>query len=514
VTADGVGIDPSFIEGFDRLYGSSPVAVGLVELRSGVSEVVRANRALEQLFDVSPLAGRFLGDFTDAAEVLDDEPARDRLVSGRLDVVGRVKRYRRESGESFEVQLFATTIQRRPGRDLVLAVYTDALEWVRGYRNRTELVAVLGDIRTALLRADTDSALLELICRSVGDLLRIDHAGILALDEPDSLRLAAVDRGPEDPTIGRRYPVTGGEYDEVINARRTQQHAVPAGSLARFADHLPESVDVTRPMFVAVSPLLFSGRALGALAVRRASGPFEEVELELLEAYAREVGESIGLAELRADQERLRMLEVREEIGRNLHDEVTQDLIAVRLGLVHLARRVADAGVRAELERSLLDLDDATRRLRDVVAGLDQTTTADDFSDVLRSITGSKAERAQIDWGVTVHGPVGRLRDDERAELLRVVNEAVSNVVRHARAGRVDVYLTVFDAWVVLVVDDDGVGFAVTTGRQSGLANLQVRADHRRGGCTIIERPEGGTRLRWTIPLGDPVPAEVDGLDP
>ncbi len=303
----------------------------------------------------------------------------------------------------------------------------------------------------------------------------------------------------------------GVRWDQVIDARQTCQYEIDAPLLERFADDLPATVDLTRPLFVAVMPLLSSGRTLGALGIGRASHGYSDDELDLLEAYAREVGESFGLAELRRDGERLRLLEVREEIGRNLHDEVTQDLIAVRLGLLHTVPQVDDAAVRAQLERSLADLGEATRRLRDVIAGLDETTTAADFTDVLRSITSSKAERARVDWDVEVAGSIGRLRDDERAELLRVVNEAVSNVVRHARASHVGVHLTVFDAWVVLIVVDDGVGIGSAAGRRSGLTNLQARADARHGGFAVVDGQEGGARLRWWIPLGDPAPPEVAG---
>ena len=431
-----------------------------------------------------------------------------------MDAYGRAKRYRRADGASIDVQVFGVVLQPEGDRHFALGVFQPAPESLRrGYRTESQLAMVLSDIQAALLRGDADSAVLELICRSACRLLEVDHAGVLMLEDPDTLRLAAVDRGPEFQTVGRRYPVQSAEYGPVINARQTCQYEVPADVLEQIRDDLPASLDVTRPLFVALTPMLASGRTLGALAVRRSTGPYGELELEVLETFGREVGESFALAELRADRERLSVLEAREQIARNLHDEVTQDLIAVRLGLVHLVPRVSDPELHAELDRSLQDLDDATRRLRDVIAGLDRTTSAGDFVDVLRSITGSKAARAQIDWGVTVAGSVARLRDDERAELLRVVNEAVSNVVRHARASRVDVDLAVSDGEVTVTVDDDGVGLATPSGRQSGVANLRARADARRGRCELVDRPGGGARLQWRIPLESAPSAPGSGSD-
>lgn len=502
------------LDAFDRICGRSPVALAVVDLTAEATAVVLANPKMEELFG-APLAGRTLAEFSAPDQLLDDVPVRARVVEGRSNVYERAKRYRRADGELMDLHVFGALFGRVRDRHIGFGIFTHAAEWSRrGYRAQPLLEMVLSDIRAALLRGDDEAAVLELVCQSAARVIDIDHAGVLALDEPDTLRLAAVSRGPEDPTIGRRYPVTGGDYDQVINARRTHQYEVPAETLAAYAEHLPESVDPTRPMFVAVTPMLSSGRTLGAVAVRRSSHAYEEIELELLEAFGREVGESLALASLREDQERLRMLEVREQIARNLHDEVTQDLIAVRLGLVHLVPHVEDSALREGLERTLVDLDDATRRLRDVVAGLDETTSADDFVAVLRSITSSKAERAVIDWGVDVEGPIGRLRDDERAELLRVVNEAVSNVVRHAHATRVDVRLAVGDASVRLTVDDDGVGLAAVSGRHSGIANLQARADARRGSCGVGARPQGGTRLEWIIPLGEAAPRVAEAEDP
>jgi signal transduction histidine kinase len=489
-------------DGFARLCDPSPVAMAIVELRPETTTVLRANAAMEQLFGVSSLAGRTLGEFSDPEELLDDTPMRTRIIDGAVSAYGRSKRYRRADGTPIDVHVFGVVLQADPAQHYALGVFAHAPEWMRrGYHVQTQLPMVLSDVRAGLLRGDDEPTLLGAICRSACRLFAVDHASVLMLDDPDTLRLAAVDRGPDDPLVGQRFPVESEQYGPVIKAGRTHQYEIPPEALARYAEHLRPSLDVTRPLFIAITPMLSSGRTLGALAVRRDWGPFGDLELEMLETYAREVGESFALSELRADQERLRVLEIRERIARNLHDEVTQDLIAVRLGLVHLVPRVSDARLRAELDRSLRDLDDATRRLRDVVAGLDETTSADDFVDVLRSITSSKAARVRIEWNVTVVGPVARLRDDERAELLRVVNEAVSNVVRHAEASRVDVELAVSDDEVVVTVDDDGVGLKAASGRRSGVANLRARADARRGHCELIERREGGTRLRWGVPL-------------
>jgi signal transduction histidine kinase len=140
-------------------------------------------------------------------------------------------------------------------------------------------------------------------------------------------------------------------------------------------------------------------------------------------------------------------------------------------------------------------------RLRDVVAGLDGATTPEAFGDTLRSLAASRAERHGIGWSVDVDGALDAIGDDERAELLRVLNEAVSNVVRHADATQLDVTLSVTGDRIRLVVEDDGIGpDGASTAGGMGLRNLAARAERRGGACMVEARPDGGTRLVWWVP--------------
>jgi signal transduction histidine kinase len=86
-------------------------------------------------------------------------------------------------------------------------------------------------------------------------------------------------------------------------------------------------------------------------------------------------------------------------------------------------------------------------------------------------------------------------------ELLLASREALSNAARHARATRIDVSV---DAGrdLVLVVQDNGSGIADTTTRRSGLANLEKRAQALGGQLALGPGEDGGTRLRWSVPLG------------
>jgi signal transduction histidine kinase len=86
------------------------------------------------------------------------------------------------------------------------------------------------------------------------------------------------------------------------------------------------------------------------------------------------------------------------------------------------------------------------------------------------------------------------------AHVLAVLSEALSNVVRHAKAGAVEVRLAAAGEDVVLVVEDDGVGIGAPE-RRSGLVNMRRRAEQLGGSLVIDTGPGAGTRLEWRVPL-------------
>ena len=90
--------------------------------------------------------------------------------------------------------------------------------------------------------------------------------------------------------------------------------------------------------------------------------------------------------------------------------------------------------------------------------------------------------------------------DDVVEDAVAVVREALANVARHARAHDVVVRVEV-GSNLVVEVQDDGVGIPADVTRHSGLANLENRAARRDGTVVVRALPEGGTHLRWSVPL-------------
>ena len=222
----------------------------------------------------------------------------------------------------------------------------------------------------------------------------------------------------------------------------------------------------------------------------------------MADAFAEQAALALELAEARADQQRLGVLEDRDRIARDLHDHVIQRLFASALA-PGVVERSPDAMVREDLSQIVAELTGTIRQIRGTIfasPGLASLATS------LRRVVG--LHRAQISPGAGVPAgcpprrPTGhpggrRMVSDVEA----VVREALTNIGRHAEATAAAVHL-----------DVDSTRLARGGRRQrhrhqrprtlrSGLANLRARAEGRGGSLTVDKQAEGGFRLRWTIPI-------------
>lgn len=490
---------------FHGLIGPSPVPGALTATGPPGVVVIAANGAMERLLRRSDLVGADVSVLTDPTDLPPDFEVIERIRANQVDVLFRRRRYLCGDGTTVTVNASSVVADNRDGYSLHVAAFVEPgrTEWIQArIRQDDELNAALADVRAALLRGDSTDSVFGLICDCTRDLLRAESAGLLELDG-DFVQVRATDhhRPPGQTFGGRRWRVADDNFGAAMRSGRTARYKVPRARIEHAGGHVAPTVASDAEIHMAVAPVEATARPFGALVVRRALIGFTDTEIAVLEAFSAGVSDALTVAEARADLERLRVLEVRQEIARNLHDEVIQDLIGVRLGLVALVPAAEDLEVAARLRELRDELNEATIRLRDVVAGLDAALTPETFGDTLRSLTRSRAERHGIGWSVELVGTPDVVGDEARADLLRVLNEAVSNVVRHADATQVDVTLRIDGSGLRLTVEDDGVGperAATATGM--GLRNLRARAEGRGGGCSIGDRTDGGTRLEWWIP--------------
>jgi signal transduction histidine kinase len=208
-------------------------------------------------------------------------------------------------------------------------------------------------------------------------------------------------------------------------------------------------------------------------------------------------------ADLAAAERARGVADERERLAREIHDTLAQGFTSV----VMLAQAAAPLVDRdpAKAARQLELIEDVAREnlaeARALVAasapaGLDGAT----LPDAVRRVADRFAQETGIEVDTDV-APVTRLDRDREVVVLRAVQEALSNVRRHARAGRVAVRLVEDAQGTVVEVGDDGEGFAADRRHAGyGLAGMRARVGEVGGELDVASTPGGGTRLTVRLP--------------
>jgi signal transduction histidine kinase len=195
----------------------------------------------------------------------------------------------------------------------------------------------------------------------------------------------------------------------------------------------------------------------------------------------------------------------RRRISRELHDEFGQALTLLRLGLKSTAQLCSDNAAACQQLGDLLSLvDDMHVALRELTRRL--RPAALDESNLLEALS-----RLAVAWqnqtGIEADLEIGSLQTevspDLQAVIYRIVQEALTNVARHARAQHADIVVQQRDAELLVIVEDDGVGCPTPTAECSGmgLQGIQERLAPLGGSLDIETSPGQGTTLFVRIPL-------------
>lgn len=218
--------------------------------------------------------------------------------------------------------------------------------------------------------------------------------------------------------------------------------------------------------------------------------------------------EQLAGAERRAGQ-----LEERQRIARDIHDTLAQGFagIVVHLETAALERardpRVAVRHADAALTVARRSLEEARRMMG---AMLPEALDGRDLGDAVARVAGDWSSRTAVPCEAVVTGDARPLDRDVEVALLRVAQEALTNVWKHARATQVTVTLSYLDDVVLLDVRDDGVGTAVAdppTGAAGlGLAGMRARIEQLGGTFAVESAADEGTTVSASLPA---IPADT-----
>lgn len=253
-------------------------------------------------------------------------------------------------------------------------------------------------------------------------------------------------------------------------------------------------------------PIRLRGVVYGNLYLTdKANGEaFTDVDQELVVGLAAAAGVAIENARLHEQSRTAGLLDERERIARDLHDDVIQRLFATGLSLQAAAQMVKEPVAVERIMRAVDDLDASIRQVRATIFELHQrwATTQSVRSEIV-AICEESAKALGYKPVCVILGPIdSTISEPVRGHLLLCLREALSNVARHARSSAVRVEVAVRKGRVTLQVVDNGVGYAPTPGHpSSGLDNMLVRAESLGGRFSIAGGDLNGTLVVWEVPI-------------
>jgi len=300
----------------------------------------------------------------------------------------------------------------------------------------------------------------------------------------------------------------GGRIAAVVT-RRPEDESDVRRAMRRLPELLPH--DFTRPADLQVDgycmlavPLRSALAGRGAIVTfHRETGTVPGVaERDLFAGFAEQAGLALDRVRAIDDRADLAVVTDRERIARDLHDVVIQRLFATGLQLQALGRTSSDPTVTERLGAAVDALDLTIKDVRGTIFELhnhDSGSLRAQVREVVREYVGGLGFTPVL----RTTGPVDTaVPEHVRAHLLPVLREAVSNLVRHARATAAEIELVVRDDSLTLAVVDDGIGLPEPADVvESGLRNVRCRATQLGGSVDLTGRDPQGTVFCWRVPL-------------
>jgi signal transduction histidine kinase len=382
-----------------------------------------------------------------------------------------------------------------------------AIENARLYeeaRRRERSLTARNLVTTALLSGSDPVEALAVVAAQAREITDSALAVVALPHDGDGLLVEVADGAGSAKLRGLVLPLDGSLSGEAFRTGRLVVRAtLPADDplARRLAGRL-------RVGPVVAVPLRTAEASRGVFKVMRPAGtaPFDEAAQLMLEGFAGQASIALELASRRREAEQLLVYADRDRIARDLHDLVIQRLFASGMQLESALRLITDTRAAERVGRVIGDLDETIRDIRATIYALQKPRPDEAPGPRARLLGVAESAGQALGSPPAVHfdGPIDtQVATDVGEALVTVLGEALSNVVRHAKAGRVDVSVAARNGEVRLEVRDDGVGLP-EGGRRSGLANLERRATELGGSFQASAASQGGTRLVWRAPLHQP----------
>jgi signal transduction histidine kinase len=380
-------------------------------------------------------------------------------------------------------------------------LYEAATRWSRQLQS-------LNEVGNALATETDLMSLLDLVARRLRELVDARLVAVLLPAGEDELRIVAAAGEGAAGLLGETVTPSASKSGRVLERRRSER-----------VDSVIEDPEVDQELMRRLAarsglwvPLVARERLIGVIQVHDKLGSsdarFADDDLRLAETFAARAAVAVDLSERVARDALQRVVAAQElerrRLSRELHDETGQALTSILLGLKPLEEALANHPSRpavVELRELVVTALQDVRRLAVEL----RPKVLDDFGLVaaLERLSEAFTEQTGIRVEFTSAIPVDRLPGEIETALYRVVQESLTNIVKHAHAGRVSILLTRKPSSVAAVIEDDGEGFQTGSTRQGGfgLDGMRERLALLDGALQIESSEGSGTTVVAEVPL-------------
>jgi signal transduction histidine kinase len=378
-------------------------------------------------------------------------------------------------------------------------LYESATRWSRQLESLHDVVRSLaGEVEL--------QPLLKLVCGRLRELIGARLVLVALPTETGDLRIEAADGEAGGSIVGTLLRRDASKSARVLERRQSSR-------VDSLLDDPEVDQDEARRIGARTGlyvPLNARNEAVGIIALHDKLGRdarFSDEDLRLAEIFAARAAVAVSLSQRVARDTVRRVVEAQEterrRLALELHDETGQALTSILLGLKSVraasdAREAerAEADVRALVVQALQDVRALAVELR--------PSALDDFglAPALQRLAETFSDRSGIE-AIVETSLDGRLPSEIETTLYRVVQEALTNVVKHADATRVSIVVASQGSSAAVTIDDDGVGFdeATIRGDALGLLGMRERLALVGGTLAVESSPEAGTTLAARVPL-------------
>ncbi len=372
----------------------------------------------------------------------------------------------------------------------------------RRLAQKTASLKILYDVAASINQSDTLDALLLRFLRIFKEMVNGKTAIVRLVSRDGRMRLVGV--------IGLDNKVA--TEQELLPVQLCQcGKALTSGDLLCEHDAEACSRMNNRVMFSAEQievisvPLEYHDDTLGiyTIYVEQPGVSGREDIMELLTTIGSHLG--IAIAKQRSDEEahRLSIVEERTALAHELHDSLAQTLAGLRFQVRMLADTLTQnqdyTAASHDLDRIRNGLDEANRELRALLGNFRAPIDQRGLIPALRRMTKRFSEETGIQVFLQLNCRSLRLHPSEEMQMVRIVQESLANIRKHAQAHMVRVMLSCRDNELQMLIEDDGVGFEQAPigrpGEHIGLSIMEERARRMGGELRIESEPGEGTRV-------------------